>query len=71
MVLAIHVFARRLFVPMAAAGVLIFLLSIALGWHYAADGIVGGACALLCYRALLAFYRGRFGWPHGVAIATA
>lgn len=71
MVLAIHVFARRLFVPMAAAGVLIFLLSIALGWHYAADGIVGGACALLCYRALLAFYRGRFGWTHRVAIATA
>ena len=55
MVLAVRIFARRLFWPMATAGFLIFLLSIALGWHYALDGIVGGGAALLCYRLLQRF----------------
>lgn len=56
MLIAVRIFAPRLFLPMAGAGFLIFLLSIALGWHYALDGIVGGAAAWLCYRALHAFY---------------
>ena len=59
MLIAIRSFAPRLFAPMAAAGFLIFLLSIALGWHYALDGIVGGGAALLCYRLLHAFYTRR------------
>ena len=59
MIVAVHVVARRWMVPMAAAGTLTFLLSISLGWHYAVDGIVGGAAAVLCYRLLRAFYAGR------------
>ena len=43
MVVAVWQFARRWTLPMAAVGGLIFLLSISLGWHYAIDGIVGGA----------------------------
>lgn len=59
MLIAVRNFAPRLFAPMAAAGFLIFLLSIALGWHYALDGIVGGAAALLCYRLLHSYYARR------------
>lgn len=69
MLIAIHRFARRLLVPMAAAGLLIFLLSIALGWHYAADGIVGAAAALGCYRLLRGFYAGRTSAPRHAALA--
>jgi hypothetical protein len=43
MVLAVHMFARRWIVPMSFAAILIFMLSISLGWHYAIDGIVGAA----------------------------
>ena len=53
-VIATWNFARRLFAPMAAAAALIWLLSIALGWHYATDGLVGAAAAFGCYRWLLA-----------------
>lgn len=59
MMIAVHIFARRLMMPMAIAGIFIFLLSIALGWHYAADGIVGAGCAVLCFQLLHKFYRGR------------
>lgn len=41
MVLAVQVFAPRLFMPALLVGFLVFLLSIALGWHYAMDGVVG------------------------------
>ena len=50
MVMALWVLARRWAAPMAGAGILIFLLSISLGWHYAVDGIIGGAVAVLAYR---------------------
>jgi len=60
MVLAAHAFARRLFVPTLLVGFLIFLLSIALGWHYAMDGITGGVTAWLCWRIAHAFYAGQF-----------
>lgn len=63
MVIAIHALARRWTAPMAALGFLIFLLSISLGWHYAADGIVGGALALGCYVLCLRIYDGRFRLP--------
>ncbi len=49
MVMALWVLERRWAAPMVAAGLLIFLLSISLGWHYAADGIVGAAVTLLAY----------------------
>lgn len=49
MVIAVTVFARRWVMPTAAAGLAIFVLSISLGWHYAVDGIVGGAAALGAY----------------------
>jgi len=56
MVIAFHVCARKWQVPMALAGLLIFLLSISLGWHYAVDGLVGAGSALLCYRLLRTVY---------------
>ena len=56
MMIAIRAFAPRLTVPMAMAAILIFLLSIALGWHYAVDGIVGGAAALIFYKSLLSVF---------------
>lgn len=59
MIIVVATFARRLLVPMSIAAVAIFLLSIALGWHYAVDGIVGGLAALACYRVLLRFYERR------------
>lgn len=43
----------------AAFWALILALSVALGWHYVVDGIVGAIAALLCYRALLALFRRR------------
>jgi hypothetical protein len=56
MLLAVHRFARRWLVPMAAAGLLIFLLSISLGWHYAVDGIAGAAGAWGLWRMSLAAF---------------
>ena len=47
-VIAAYLFARRWLWLIVGAAVLIFLLSISLGWHYAIDGVVGGlgACAM-------------------------
>lgn len=59
MVIAIHALARRWTWAVAIPGTVIFLLSISLGWHYAVDGIVGGAAAVACYRLCLRFYDGR------------
>jgi hypothetical protein len=42
-VLATYIFARRWIIPIGIFGFFIFLLSISLGWHYAIDGVVGGA----------------------------
>ena len=70
MIIAVGRFAPRWTVPMAVAGLLIFLLSISLGWHYALDGIVGGAAAWLCYRGLRAFFAGRLQREPRVAIAA-
>ena len=56
-VIAFHVFARRWrWVALTAWGV-IFALSIALGWHYALDGIVGAVAAAGCYRVALGIMR--------------
>lgn len=63
MVIAIFVLARRWTWAMAIPGVLIFLLSISLGWHYAADGVAGALAALGCYRLALAYYEGRMRLP--------
>jgi PAP2 superfamily protein len=59
MVIAISAYARRWAWPMALIGMLIFLLSISLGWHYAADGIVGAAAAVGCYWICERAYTGR------------
>lgn len=59
MVIVVRLFAPRWLIPMSAAGTLIFLLSISLGWHYAIDGIVGAACALAIYRVSAVFYQSR------------
>ncbi len=51
-VIAFHQFARR-WLPVALLGwAVITALSIALGWHYASDGIVGSLAALGTYAAL-------------------
>jgi hypothetical protein len=56
-VIVFQVFARR-WLPIAlAAWLLIFLLSISLGWHYALDGVVGTATAITCHFALLKIFR--------------
>lgn len=43
---------RRWRWPVSAVAALIFLLSLSLGWHYAIDGLAGGALALGIYRLL-------------------
>lgn len=58
MVLAVFVLARRWTSLVALPSALIFLLSISLGWHYAADGIVGGLAAVGCYRLCLRVFEG-------------
>jgi hypothetical protein len=63
MIIGFYVLARRWIAPMAIAGLLIFLLSISLGWHYAMDGIVGATSAVLCYLLFRSFYRRRFPDP--------
>lgn len=67
--LAVHGFARRLFVPVAIAAAFIFVLSIALGWHYAADGIVGAVATLACYAGLRAVYGARIAQRGQLALA--
>lgn len=69
MVMAVALFARRWLVPMSIAATLILLLSIALGWHYFVDGLVGGGAALICYRMLRVYYAGRPGWSRQPAVA--
>jgi hypothetical protein len=51
MVIATYVFARRWVVPMSLTAFLIFVLSVALGWHYAVDGIVGAISAWVIWKA--------------------
>jgi membrane-associated phospholipid phosphatase len=63
MIIGFYVLARRWIAPMAIAGLLIFLLSISLGWHYAMDGIVGATSAVLCCLLFRSFYRRRFPDP--------
>jgi PAP2 superfamily protein len=50
MVIAVRQFAPRWLLPMAAAGLLIFLLSISLGWHYAIDGVAGSVGAFAMWK---------------------
>jgi hypothetical protein len=71
MVIAIYVHARRLIVPMGLSAMLILLLSISLGWHYAADGIVGAAATLGCYSLTLRIYDGRVALPSAIRAAFA
>ncbi len=56
MVIASAVIARRALVPVASACGVVAMLSVALGWHYALDGIVGSIVALGVYRANLAWF---------------
>ncbi len=50
MLIAVRILAPRWLPLMAAFGLLIFLLSISLGWHYAVDGLAGAAAAFGCYK---------------------
>ncbi|HEX8389237.1 MAG TPA: hypothetical protein VF636_09480, partial [Sphingomonas sp.] len=58
-VIAFHACARRWLPFAVAAWLLIFLLSISLGWHYALDGVVGTAAALACHLGLLRVFGSR------------
>jgi hypothetical protein len=66
MVIAVGQFARRWMLPMCAAAILIFLLSISLGWHYAIDGIVGAAGAYGLWKLCLALFSARSAAPQRV-----
>jgi len=70
MVIAIQAVARRWTWAVAVPGFLIFLLSMSLGWHYAVDGIVGGAAAAAIHRFCLRAYEGRFTLPKPVGPAS-
>jgi len=59
MVVAIHQLARRWLLPMVGFAAAIWILSVALGWHYALDGLIGGVAAIAVYAGFLAVYRGR------------
>jgi len=59
MVIATKQFAPRWILPMSAAGALIFLLSVSLGWHYAVDGIAGVVGAYAIWRASRAILNAR------------
>jgi hypothetical protein len=51
---------RSRLTPLTGVFVLyIWALSVALGWHYAVDGIVGAAGAVMCHWACAAWLRGR------------
>jgi hypothetical protein len=64
-VVAIWVSARA-WLPLAvAAWATIFSMSVALGWHYALDGIVGAIAALCCFMILRAVVRLRHGRQSG------
>ncbi|MFL6733201.1 MAG: phosphatase PAP2 family protein [Sphingomicrobium sp.] len=60
-VIAMHRFARRWLAVVAALSTLIFVLSVALGWHYGVDGIVGAAGAYFIWRGCLRISRARTG----------
>lgn len=50
-VLAFAGFRSRWTIPSVIATVFIYAASVALGWHYLSDGLVGAAGAALCYAA--------------------
>ena len=70
LVIAIHRFARSWLIPVAALSFMIFVLSVALGWHYAVDGIVGIAATFGLWRACLWCARSRSVWTDTVAGAA-
>lgn len=51
MVIAVRQFARAWTIPAIVVAVLIYLLSIGLGWHYAVDGLVGAVAAYVIWMA--------------------
>lgn len=57
LLLTIWKLARPLLPFAIAFFVTIFVLSMALGWHYALDGIVGTIAACLCYFGLIKHLR--------------
>jgi PAP2 superfamily len=56
-VIAFHQFVRRWLALAVASWVVIFAMSIALGWHYASDGIVGALAAWATYAAIAAMIK--------------
>lgn len=58
-VLACWSLRSRLVVPAVIFGFFMFFCSVALGWHYAVDGIVGAAGAVGCYALSRAYVNWR------------
>jgi hypothetical protein len=59
MIIVVGQFAKRWLMPMMVAAMLIFLLSVSLGWHYAIDGAVGalGAYGIWKFSSSMLFLR--------------
>jgi hypothetical protein len=70
MVIAVAIFERRWLVAMIPAAALIFVLSISLGWHYAIDGFVGGAGAVLIWYVLHVFMTRASPYSDGKGVAA-
>jgi hypothetical protein len=50
LVIATAIFARNWLIPITLSAILIFVLSVALGWHYAIDGLAGAAGAVVIWQ---------------------
>ena len=70
-VIAAATIARRLLVPISIGAAVIAFLSVALGWHYALDGVVGALAAFIAYRGALAWYLRRSHHASSARPATA
>jgi hypothetical protein len=52
-IFAAHAIWKPLAIPAAGYALTVWLASVASGWHYATDGVVGGLVVLVCYRLIV------------------
>jgi drug/metabolite transporter superfamily protein YnfA len=70
-VLTAHELKSRLVWPAALFALYIFALSVALGWHYAVDGLAGAAGAWVCHAAAGRYLAWRSAAPQGTLVPVA
>lgn len=58
MVISLKSIGSRLTIPVAVLGLYLYVGSVALGWHYALDGVVGAVGAMLGHQIGLAYAKG-------------